>query len=114
MNSKSFKNKYQAKRTAYSGRVYHSKREAQYAQQLDLRKLAGEIKSITPQFRVPIVIQGTLICTYVVDFKVVTSTGEIELIEVKGYSTYAWQIKWKLLKALLPSLFPDAKLILVN
>ena len=46
-------NKYKAKRQTFGGRSYHSKKEAAYAEQLELRKLAGEIKHIKPQHKLP-------------------------------------------------------------
>jgi len=38
-------NKYNAKSTEYGGLIYHSKKEAGYAQELDLRIKAKDIKS---------------------------------------------------------------------
>ena len=108
------KSKYRSIKKFYDGRLYHSKKEAAYAQQLDIRKVAGELKAITPQFRIPLAVNDIKICDYVIDFQVVTAEGETQFHEVKGYGTYAWKLKWKLLKALLPSLFPKAKLILVT
>ena len=38
------RNKYKAIKQEFNGRVYHSKKEARYAQELELRKRIVEIK----------------------------------------------------------------------
>ena len=77
-----------------------SKKEAGYAQELDLRKKAGEIKEIDPQFRLRLDVNGFHICDYLVDFRVVMADGSEELHEVKGWETMLWQYKWRLTEAL--------------
>ena len=94
-------NKFRAVKQTFNGRTYHSKKEAAYAQQLELRKLAGEIKHIKPQHKLPLYVNGKLICNYYIDFKVTLTDDSIELIEVKGFSTDLFRVKWKLTEALL-------------
>jgi hypothetical protein len=66
-----------AKRTEYKGRIYHSKREAEYARDIDLLQDAGEIKSWTPQVLVTLSAKGEKICRYVLDFKVEHKSGDM-------------------------------------
>ena len=94
-------NKYKAVKQTFNGRTYHSKKEAAYAQQLELRKLAGEVKEIKPQHKLPLYVNDKLICNYYIDFKVTLTNNTVELIEVKGFSTDLFRVKWKLTEALL-------------
>ena len=48
------------------------------------------------------------------DFKVIYPDESVELIEVKGFETDLWRVKWKLTEALLDELEPNAKLVLVK
>jgi len=93
-------NKYGAKITEYNGIKYHSKREATYAEQLDWKVKLGEIKSWTRQIRIPLVVSKHLICTYILDFIVVANDDHKQYIEVKGFETPEFKIKWRLLQAL--------------
>tara|TARA_R110001583_G_scaffold12606_7_gene55744 strand:- start:7333 stop:7722 length:390 start_codon:yes stop_codon:yes gene_type:complete len=97
------KNKYGAVKQTFNGRSYHSKGEAAYAQQLELRKLAGEVVHIKPQHKLPLYVNGDLITSYYIDFKVELADGSFELIEYKGFPTPLWLVKWRLTKALLES-----------
>ena len=101
--SKYTKNKYGAVKQTFNGRSYHSKGEAAYAQQLELRKLAGEVVHIKPQHKLPLYVNGDLITSYYIDFKVELADGSFELIEYKGFPTPLWLVKWRLTKALLES-----------
>lgn len=93
------RNKFGAIKTVYKGVEYHSKKEASYAERLDLLKKAKKIKSWDRQLKIPIIVNGVKICTYIMDFVVTTNDDKIQYIEVKGYETSVWKIKWKLLKA---------------
>jgi hypothetical protein len=120
-------NKFNAKTSNYNGRTYHSKKEADYAMELDWLKKAGQIKTITPQFKISLdvyslpsllfiwnsaksmsfekwsIIFGTEhIANYYMDFKVELPDGRIEMHEVKGMETDTWRMKWRLAKALYP------------
>ena len=107
-------NKYNSVFQTYNGHSYHSKKEANYAYTLDIRKKAGEIKDIIPQFKLEIYVKGKKICNYYVDFKVVLPDGLVEFHEVKGFETNLWRLKWKLTQALLEEIEPNSKLILVK
>lgn len=92
--------KYHNSPADYNGRKYHSKREAQYAWELDMLKRTGEVIDWKPQFTLPIVINNLPICKVRVDFWVLKKGSIEELHEVKGFETKDWKIKWKLLEAL--------------
>lgn len=93
-------NKYGAKITEYNGVKYHSKREAAYAEQLDWKVKLGEIQSWTRQFRIPLVVFKKLICTYIIDFVVLANDGHKQYVEIKGFETADFKLKWKLVQAL--------------
>ena len=94
------KSKYGNEQKIYNGRVYHSKREALYAQELDLLKKAGEIKEWSPQFKLSLDVNGNHICNYYIDFYIIDKFGKEKIAEVKGYETAEWKLKWRLCKAL--------------
>lgn len=107
-------NKFKAKKQEYDGKFYHSKGEAGYAAELDWRLKAGDIKSWERQVKIPLKVNGVLICNYYVDFKVTTKHGSTEYHEYKGYETMEWKMKWSLFMALLPEIDPGAELIVIK
>ena len=100
--------------TVYNGTTYHSKKEAEYAMELELRVKAKDIKAWDRQIRIPLVVNGHKICIYVMDFKIIHNDDSIEFIEVKGFKRDLWKVKWKLLGALLPTTFPSCTLTLID
>jgi hypothetical protein len=98
----------------YNGHHYDSVGEKEYAIQLDLRKKAGDIKDWQRQVKISLTSNGKHITNYFIDFVVEHLDGTKELIEYKGYRTYHWQIKFRLLEAQLQEIYPGAKLTLVN
>ena len=90
--------KYHNKFTEYNGVKYHSKKEAEFAQWLDIQGLAFQ-----RQVRYPLVItvdfKDIKIATYVADFLV-----DGEVVEIKGFWTPLAKLKWKLFCALYPNL----------
>lgn len=92
------------------GRIYDSKKEARYSEQLELRKMAGEISEIHPQYCLRLDLNGKHICKYYVDFMVVLSNGNIEYHEVKGFETDVWRIKWKMALAI----YGEEKFVLIK
>jgi hypothetical protein len=105
-NMESFykKSKYGNIKTEYDGYLYMSKREAQYAQQLNVLMKAKNIKNKVISFekQVPFVIEvnGKKICKYLADFKVLYADGHEEIIDVKGMKTSIYKLKKKLVEAL--------------
>ena len=104
-------NKYGAIKSTYNGIVYHSKREAAYAQELTLRKKAGDIKDWKRQIPFVLTVKGKKICTYIIDFAVQKADATWEYIEIKSEATAKepyFRLKWKLFRALYPDL--DARI----
>lgn len=91
--------KYGAKSTVYDGIAYHSKKEAGYAAELDLRKKGGDIKDWKRQVRISLDVNGHHICNYYVDFEIEHNNGDRELVEVKGFQTEIFRLKRKLFEA---------------
>ena len=92
--------KYGAKKQEYNGYHYMSKKEARYAQDLDLLIKAKEIKSWVPQFKLSLDVNGHHIANYFVDFMVIDKHDTRQLHEVKGFATETWRLKWLLTEAL--------------
>jgi hypothetical protein len=108
------KSKFNAKMREYNGVMYHSIREAKYAEQLDWQVKGGAIKNWERQVKLDLKVNGVLICRYVVDFKVINKMGGVELHEVKGFETADWKLKWKLLEALRDEVCPGATLLVIK
>lgn len=102
-----FKN---AKKSEYKGSIYDSKFEANYAAELDLLLKAGEIIKWERQVKIPLIVNGYIICNYYIDF-VVYRDGETEYVECKGYPTEVWKLKWKIFEALYDK--PENKLTVI-
>lgn len=94
------KPKYNNVRQEYNGHHYDSKLEAKYAQELDFRIDAGEVKEWERQVKLPLTMNGIHLCNYYIDFKVTMTDGSIEYVEVKGKETQLWRLKWKILLSL--------------
>lgn len=105
--------KYGAKKTDYNGIQYHSKKEAGYAAELDLRIKANDIKSWTRQECIRLDVNGFHICNYYIDFVVTHNDGSLEYVEVKGFETEVWRLKWKLFESLYSNL-PNTTLTVVK
>ena len=103
-------NKYKAKKQEYNGHTYDSKREAAYAQTLDLMIKSGDVIWWKRQHKISIDVGDVHICNYFIDFQVSFSDGRLEFHEVKGFETAVWKLKWKLTKAL----FPDYDLVIIK
>jgi len=101
-------NKMNAKGQYYKGDFYHSTGEMNYAQELDVRKKAGEIKDWKRQVKIDLVVEGKHIMNYYMDFVVEHNDGVKEFIEYKGYEDLAFKRKWQLFLALAPKMFPGA------
>lgn len=106
-------NKYGAKRQEYGGKQYHSKKEAAFAADLDLRVKAGDIKSWDRQKRIPLEVNGRHITDYYIDFVVHHNDGTTEYVEVKGFETPVWVMKWRIFEALYSGI-PNVSLTVVK
>jgi len=96
--------KYGAKIAEYNGVKYHSKAEARYAYELDLRRAARDIRDWEGQIRFDLVVNGVKVCRYTIDFKITHNDDSIEYVEVKGVRERSWVMKHKLWQALNPDL----------
>jgi hypothetical protein len=93
-------NKFGNQKSEHNGILYHSKKEAGYAAELDLRLKSGDVANWERQVRVSLDVNGYHICDYYVDFLVYYPDGTKEYVEVKGFETDLWRMKWKLFEAL--------------
>jgi len=95
--------KYNAKKTVYNGNLYDSKAEASFAAKIDLLKKAkgkDKVISVTRQVDFPVIVDGEKICTYKLDFLVVTNDGGKHHFDVKGFATPVYKLKKKLVEAI--------------
>jgi len=92
--------KYKNKTCEYNGILYASKKEAAYAQELDLRKKVKDIKDWKRQVKLNLDVNGYHICNYYVDFLIEHNDGSEEIVEIKGMVLDVFRIKWKLTEAL--------------
>ena len=94
--------KYGNCRTKYGDRIYDSAKEARFAAGLDMQMNArgkDRVVSWEPQVPLPIEINGTKVCKYICDFKVVRANGTVEYVDVKGFKTAMYRLKKKLVRA---------------
>jgi len=91
---------YNTKKVTTNGTQYDSKFEAAKGQQLEMLKKAKEIKDYDTHLRTELCVNGYHICDYYIDFVVYHNDESIEYIEMKGYPTPVWKLKWKLFCAL--------------
>jgi len=101
---------FNTKKVTSGGGKWDSKFEAAYAQQLEMRKKAGDISEYESHVRIPLEVNGFHICNYYIDFVVYYPDGLTEYVECKGYPTDVWKLKWKMFEALYSTL-PDVRLI---
>ncbi len=109
-------NKYHAKSTIYNGSVYHSKFEAAYAFELDLRVKAGDIKSWDRQVKLDLKVNGHHINNYYIDFIITHNDESREFVECKGLELEPWRTNWKILEATFKDFqkHPDDRLTLIK
>ncbi len=93
-------NKYGNKSQTYNRISYASKKEAGFAEELDFRMRAKDIKCWSRQQKISLDVNGYHICNYYIDFVVEHNDGTFEYVEVKGFETEVWRLKWKLFEAL--------------
>lgn len=102
--TKAKSSKYGNQKTMYKGEMYDSKKEADFARQLDLLRNATDagvcVKGYTRQARYRLEVNGVLICEYVADFVVTHGDGRVEVVDVKGVRTDVYKLKKKLMKSI--------------
>jgi hypothetical protein len=87
--------KYHAQKAFYKGERYDSKRECEYAIELDWLIQGGIVEKWERQIPFLLTVNGQKIGKYILDFKVYYKDGHIEYIDVKGMRTplYKWKKK---------------------
>lgn len=114
MSYNRFQTKYKNVKQTYNGYSYMSKLEAQQAFELDCRLKAKEIISWERQVKIDLQAYGKHICNYYIDFVATRKDGVKEYIEVKGFETDVFKIKYKMFKAKMSIEDPSAQLIIVK
>ena len=92
------RHKFNAQRTEYAGRRYPSKKQANYAQELDLRVKANEVLFYLEE--VPFRLPGGVV--YRADFIEFWVNGEVHIVDTKGYRTQDYIAKKRMVEALYP------------
>lgn len=106
-------NKYHNQSQEVNGIRYDSKKEAAYAQELNYRMKAKDIKDWFRQVKISLDVNEKHICNYIIDFVVVHNDEMIEYVEVKGFATDTWRLKFKLFEALYSDK-PNTRLTVVR
>lgn len=95
--------KYSAKPTSVDGIRFASKAESRRYSELKALERAGIISHLELQPRFPLIVNGSVICTYVGDFRYIEN-GKSATEDVKGFKTDVYSIKKKLLLATHPGI----------
>lgn len=98
-------NKFGAIKTVFDGVTYDSKLEASFAAMVDILYKTGEVVKIERQYKIPMVVNGKLVCRHEVDFKLTWKNGAVSYEEVKGKETAVYKLKKHLLDALYPNYY---------
>jgi len=107
-------NKYGAKKQEYKGTTYHSKFEANVAEELDMRIAAGELSRVERQVKISLDAYGHHITNYFMDFVLYYTNGDVEFLECKGIETDTWKLKWKMFEAKMKQEQPHAILTVLK
>ena len=99
-----FRTKYGSKSVHYNGRKYDSRLEGGFAMWLDSLLATGKLKSVTPQYKIDLTVNGHHIANHFVDFFVILPNGQPRFVEAKGFETDTWRMKRKLVEALYPDI----------
>lgn len=108
------KGKLTSKKQTYGGNKYDSTFEAKVAEDLDWQLKVGDLVEVQRQVKIPLIVNGILVCNYYVDFKTKDKHGQINYVEAKGFSTQLFILKKKLFLALLPIVDPGASYELIQ
>lgn len=95
--------KYSAKPTIVDGIRFASKAEARRFCELKALEQGRVIEGLELQPRFPLIVNSSLVCTYVGDFRYMEK-GKSVVEDVKGFRTPEYAIKRKLLLALHPGM----------
>ena len=100
-----FVNKYNARKTEYNGNVYDSKKEAIFAQELDLKQRAGLIHGYNRQVPFEAVINGKKCFKYILDFEVLNKDDTVSYIDIKGYTKGPAYAMFRLKKKVIDAIY---------
>ena len=119
--------KWGAKKVTFGGRLYHSKKEAGYAAQLELQKKAtnprDRVVEVKPQYIVDVYLDGATLTLehttqrlfrIIPDFLVTFADGSQQVHEVKGAIIGDWMLKWRMLEAVMNKERPGIELVLIR
>ena len=98
------KSKYRSTKIDFNGIRFDSKFEAKVYEDLLFQLNLGLLIEIKRQVKIPLEVNGVLICNYICDFRVVDKYGQVKYVEAKGMVLPVYAIKKKLFLALLPSI----------
>lgn len=84
--------------------IHQSILEADYCNELNLMKKAGQILDYHTQHKIEIKVNGIHITNHYVDFCVLKTKKAMEFHETKGYATDVWKMKRRLVEALFPGI----------
>lgn len=100
--------KYRNVKTVRNGMVFDSKLEARRYGELLLLEAGGAIEHLERQVRVPLDVNGSKVCAWIVDFEYWDKgRGALVWEDVKGMITRDAAIKLKLAKALYPEVLVE-------
>ena len=102
--SSNSQNKYRAKKVVVDGYTFHSIKESKRYLQLKTLMVAGEIDDLELQPRIPLMVNGKKIGSYVGDFRYKDRKGNVILEDVKSQATKTpvYNLKKKILEAQSP------------
>lgn len=108
-------NKYNATKVKNQKGTFDSKLEYEYSLILDDLLRRKQIIGYNRQVAIDLYGENkTRICSYKLDYVVHHLDGSLEYVEVKGFQTNTWRIKWKLAKDWLKSQPAGTKLVLID
>ncbi len=95
LNPPKKRNKHNAIRTLYNGRMFDSKWELQVFKQLELAQLGKLIHNLELQPEFPVSIGDKPYCVYTADFRFVDSKNKIRIFDAKGFDDTASKLRRK-------------------
>lgn len=81
------RNKYNNKKTILDGHLFDSRKEAKRYHELKLLQAAGEVWNLELQPRIPLMVNGVKVGTYIADFRYNKSDGTLVIEDVKSPAT---------------------------
>lgn len=99
------RNKFNSKKTTVDGHTFDSQIEATRYLQLKYLQMAGEIRELQLQPKIPLMVNGKKIGTYIGDFKYIRVSDGVRVIEdvkSKATKTPVYNLKKKILATYEP------------